>query len=511
MPVKPRSSAPQNRQKGWWERSISQKTLSSLSIILIVGMLIPLIIIALYNYPGDDDFSFTLPATQAWAQTGSLWEALKAIYTKTLDIYLTWQGNFVSTFFFGLTPMFIDIDLYFISNWIILAIICLATAYCVKSLTRVALNGSRYHFWICYALILMLVLQWMPSMGDSVYWHNGGMYTVAAFTLVALLGLLMRCSGKQTRARSVWRAFCAAALGFMLGGSFFGPMLGAGVFIFLYTMRALFLRSKNRVHSVIALVFFLLSMLISVLAPGNALRQAWVEETVPPVIAVITAILDSLDLAGQWTNLKLIGLMMVMVPLLWKPLKESPYQFKHPLLIFVGLYGLFSATLVPGIYTNFGYGYPRYMNSIYFYYLVMAIGSAFYFEGALIRYLERRQETAPAALLNACRNLGERFTAGYLALCIALVMLGCFGTTIMNTSSISAAKSLITGEAAQFHREMLEREQYIFETDSDVTEIDSLSCKPYVFKEDKLPWQGNYGPVRYMKWTFEAQRANGVQ
>lgn len=491
----------------WWERSLSQKKLSTLSILLIIGMLIPLIVIALYNYPGDDDFEFTLPATQAWAETGSLWEALKGTAEITYTKYCKWQGNFVSTFFFGLTPMFIDIDLYFISNWIILAIICLATAYCVKSAVQILLGGGKTHFWICYALILMLILQWMPSIGDSIYWHNGGMYTVAAFTLITLFGLLMRCTLPQSRSRFIWRTVCAAILGFMLGGSFFGPMLGAGVFVFLYTARSLVLRSKNRIQCITALVFFGLSMLISVLAPGNALRQSWVEETVHPVKVVITAVLDSLDLAGQWTNLKLIGLMMIIVPVLWNPLKNSKYQFRYPLLVFIGLYGLFSATLAPGIYTNFGYAFPRYMNSIYFYYLVMVIGSILYFEGAFIRYLEHRQEPLPACF----SRMGERFTAGYLAACIALVTLGCFGTTIMNTSSVSAAKSLVTGEARQFYQEMLKREQYIFETDSDATVIDSLSCKPYVFKEDKLPWQGIYGPVRYMKWTFEAQRANGVE
>ena len=493
------------------ERSISPKFLSRISVLLIIAMLIPLVVIALYNYPGDDDFNFTLPATQAWAETGSLGAALKAIYLKTREIYMTWQGNFVSTFFFGLTPMFIDVDLYFISNWIILAFICLSTAYCVKSFTCVLLNGTKHHFRICYALILMLVLQWMPSIGDSVYWHNGGMYTIAAFTLVTLFGLLMRCTQSQPRGRSISRGVCAALLGFMLGGSFFGPMLGAGVFIFCYTTRALALRSKNRIHSIIALVSFLLAMLISVLAPGNTLRQAWVEETVPPVQAVITAVLDSLDLAGQWTDLKFIGLMMVLVPLMWKPLKESAFQFRHSFLVFVGLYGLFSAALVPGIYTNFGYSFPRYMNSIYFYYLVMAIGSIFYFEGALIRFLEKREQQSAKALLDAAHHMGERFLIGYLAVCIILVTVGCFGTTIMNTSSISALKSLVTGEAAQFYQETLEREEYIFKTDSDVTEIKPLSCKPYVFKEDKLPWQGIYGPVRYMKWTFEAQRAAGIE
>ena len=98
-----------------WEILVSQKTLSLLSLLLIVAMLLPLVVIALYNYPGDDDFSFTLPATRAWAETGSLWETLKAVWEKTRITYMEWQGYFVSTFFFGLTPMVFDLDLYFIS------------------------------------------------------------------------------------------------------------------------------------------------------------------------------------------------------------------------------------------------------------------------------------------------------------------------------------------------------------------------------------------------------------
>ena len=71
-----------------WEILVSQKTLSLLSLLLIVAMLLPLVGIALYNYPGDDDFNFTLPATRAWAETGSLWETLKAVWEKTGGIVL---------------------------------------------------------------------------------------------------------------------------------------------------------------------------------------------------------------------------------------------------------------------------------------------------------------------------------------------------------------------------------------------------------------------------------------
>ena len=128
------------------------------------------------------------------------------------------------------------------------------------------------------------------------------------------------------------------------------------------------------------------------------------------------------------------------------------------------------------------------------------MGSAVYFEGALIRYLEQQDAHH---LLEASKSLGKRFCAAYLALVIFFTAMGGFAFTIMNTSSISAAKSLITGEAKQFHEEMKVREEYIRVTDSDVVDMKPLTVQPYVFKNDRLPWQGIYGRVRYMKWYFE--------
>jgi len=99
--------------------------------------------------------------------------------------------------------------------------------------------------------------------------------------------------------------------------------------------------------------------------------------------------------------------------------------------------------------------------------------------------------------------VGKRFCAAYLAVVIFLTTMGGFGFTIMNTASVSALKSLVTGEAKQFREEMAVRQEYIRVTDSDVVDVKPLSVAPYVFKNDRLPWQGIYGRVRYMKWYFE--------
>jgi len=479
--------------------TISAQKLARFLIVLTAAMLLPLMIIALYNYPADDDFGFVLPVATAWVQTGSLWEALRAIGQKVADTYQTWQGDFASTALFCITPMVFDIQLYFLDNWLMLALLCLSIGYLVKSAMQL-LKADKAVFWIVYVPCLILALQFMPSIGYSIYWHNGGQYTTAACTLFLLTGLLLRTAQKQAHGRALFRGVSIAACAFMLGGSFYGPALGAFVLLAVWTVWAFATQARNRMQCAAALAIFAAAFVISLLAPGNALRQDRTGETVGALTAVITAVLDSFDLIGGWLSPQLLGAFLLIGPAVWNPLRDSEFSFRHPLAAFVGLYGLLAASLVPGIYTGFGYDTERYMNALYFYFLLFAIGSFIYAEGWLIR---RLQHSGQNHLLEASKALGKRFSAGFLVLVIALTVLGGFEFTIMNTSSVSALKSLVTGEAAQFHEEMLERQEYIRVTDSDVVAVKPLKNQPYVFKEDRLPWQGIYGRVRYMKWYFE--------
>ena len=58
---------------------------------------------------------------------------------------------------------------------------------------------------------------------------------------------------------------------------------------------------------------------------------------------------------------------------------------------------------------------------------------------------------------------------------------------------------LLAGQGA----EMAVRQEYIRVTDSDEVDVPALSGQPYVFKYDRLPLQGIYGTVRYMRMYFE--------
>ena len=490
------------------ERRMSRRTLAQVMRVVFFLSLIPLVVIALYNYPADDDFVNAYPVTMAWMNTGSLWEMIKAIVNKTYEAYLTWQGNFFSTALFCVTPMVFGVQWYFLDNWMMLALLCLSVGYMIKGLVCHCLKADKDTFWIVYSAAMVLVVQFMPSISYSVFWHNGGQYTTAACSLFIALGLIARCSQEQTARRSILRGICLAFSGIALGGSFYGPALGAFVLCALISLVSWIRRDRSRVYCAVLMLFFTAALIVSVTAPGVALRQerTGTGESAGAVFTVITAVLDSFDLCGQWLTPQILGMLMLILPVMWKPLRESGYAFSCPLGVFVMLYGLFSASLAPGIYTGFGYDTARYMNVIYFYFLIMAVGTAVYFEGAFIRWLERAQDRKEYAghLLEASRELGRRFCAAWLALALFFTVMGGFGYTIMNTSSVSALKSLATGEAKQFRQEMAAREEYIRVTDSDVVDVKPLTVQPYVFKNDRLPWQGIYGRVRYMKWYFEA-------
>ena len=483
---------------------MTREQLARLCGWVFLGSLIPLYLIALYNYPADDDFAFTLPAATAWVNTGSLWATLQAVVQKTVETYQSWQGDFVSTAFFGLCPMVFDIDLYFISSWFILTLLWVSVGYLVKEVTHHYLKAERSVFLITYAAVMVLVLQFMPSIGYSVFWHNGGQYTVAACTLMLTVGLLLRCNAPMTRGRSLFRGGMLALCGLMLGGSFYGPALGAIVLLSLVTLFGWIKKAPFRWHGLIACVFFAGAFAISAAAPGVDVRQGLNGDPLGLAQTLVTTTLDSFDLAGGWLSPQLLAMLMLIVPVMWKPLRESDHAFRQPFWVFVALYGLFAATLAPGIYTKAGYDTPRYMNAIYFYFLITTVGSVLYAQGAIIRYLERHmQRESQGRWLQVSQGLGERFSVVYLLLCVGLLAMGGFGYTIMNTASISATRSLVTGEAQQWRLEMAERQEYIRVTDSDVVEVRSLSVQPAVFKGDRLPFQGIYGRVRYMKWYFE--------
>jgi hypothetical protein len=485
-------------------KSITQKRLALIFVILFVISLIPLLVIALYNYPADDDFAFIYPVSSAWVNTHSFSDVVKVIVDGVKNEYLTWNGYFSHFVYLRVSPLIFGIQYYFISNWFVLAMVCLSIAYAVRSIVIQQLKASKSVFYLAYVAIMVMVIQYMPSISEGVYWNSGASYVVTWCYIMFSYGMLIKCSLPQTLFQKIFRGLLLIFCGFYLGGGVLPVALSAWLLFLFYMTFHISRKAPNRLYAVLLFCTISIALFLSIIAPGNALRQELFGESQGVFRTIVTSILESCDLVGRWFSLQLIAMLMIILPVLWMPMKKSTLKFKHPFLVALALFAVFSSTLAPGIYTNFGYTSNRYINPVYFNFLIFVFCSVIYAQGAVIRLLERKQEEiAPKGLIIATQNIGKRFSILYLMICLVVLMFGSFGNTIMNTSSVSAAKSLVTGEAATFRNEMSERQEYIRVTDSDIVAVSPIHTKPYVFKDDKLAWQGIYGTVRYMKWYFE--------
>ena len=129
---------------------LSQEQMAKVMAILFALMLIPLMAIAFYNYPADDDFPYTVDASAAWVQTRSIGAVLSAIIGKIVHSYQNSFGLFMHPLYNSTNALIFGIEWYFLNNWYVLAMVCLSVGYLLKGVVRGLLNASRSAFWIVY-------------------------------------------------------------------------------------------------------------------------------------------------------------------------------------------------------------------------------------------------------------------------------------------------------------------------------------------------------------------------
>lgn len=184
----------------------------------------------------------------------------------------------------------------------------------------------------------------------------------------------------------------------------------------------------------------------------------------------------------------LLGVTALALPAFYAAAKRSPFAFAHPWLWLLGGLALFCTQAVPPLYSGVFLGGGRIFDTYWQSFVVLWLLYMFYLTGHAARRLERGvQEEAPAGFSPALKR--------GLALAAALALvLGCLGYKrpadktygLPNLAGISAALSLATGEARQYHREMTAREALLSDASQPEVTLAPLSAVPELFMKDLL-------------------------
>lgn len=243
-----------------------------LTLVFLMG-LIPVMLIARYNYPCADDFGFSAYSHIAWKETHSLLQVLKGAVTTVKERWLGWQGTFSSIFVMALQPAVFGENAYSLVPWIIIGAMSLSTLFLLNVIIRKVML-VRTPVFICVSMIyLIFALECMIDKTQGFFWFNGAAHYMiphsVAVILCGLMILLLMEDGHRLK-----RMFLACLASLFVGGGNYVTGLIA-VILFVAAFAAVIIMKKVRKVKILfpPFVFFVIAFAVNIFAPGNMVRQ----------------------------------------------------------------------------------------------------------------------------------------------------------------------------------------------------------------------------------------------
>jgi len=477
------------------------RKLKNFGILLIwIGIisLIPIFIIAHANHPSADDFHYGLKTAHAWQETGSITETLKAACITVKETYLYWQGNFSGIFLMSLQPSIFGENSYPIGTYLVLFVYLIGIVLFVKALFDKFLPHSKDYYFVFGLTLFVFSIQLAPFPRQSYYWFNGSIYYTFFHGLALLLyAVLLKLQKSERLSKTILLFLLTSFLAFIIGGSNFVTSLQGALILFFFSVYLFATKDKNRFFVSGVFVALLSALIISIVAPGNALRQAMI----PNHPSFLMAVLDSLFQAGlhvfKWTNLYLIGFCILLLPFITAAVRTNTFSFKWPWLVPLCSFLLLAVSFAPPIY-GLGGMPERALNIIYYLYIVLAAINLFY----LVGWLSLR----PIPIVKNWNTSRFFIGIGSLLLLAAFIQ-------EPDIACKEATQSLLSGEAKQYDKEANERLRAYQEANCLNLSIKEFTVKPTLLFVNDLgtnanDWQNEAAAKYYRKVSIVLIKSN---
>lgn len=326
------------------------------AVIVFVLSLFPVLALASVDRASGDDWSFGLLTHLAWVDTHSLWQVLRAACASVKKYYDSWQGTWFSVFLFSLQPEVFSHRAYGIVPWLMTGLLIGGVSdflYCL--LVRV-MGISKRDFLLLDTILLFVLIQFVPYQTSAIFWYNGAAhYTVpfalAMFACARLLRYVLDFRKRDLVLASVWLT--------LLGGTnYLTAIFGLGLFLLFVVL--FFFRDRRMLFMPIPMALEAAGLLVSGLAPGNAVRGgADYHVTVGGILQAVGEALVR-GTKGAWQSFRdypvAMAAMIVIAIFLWDILRETvPAQKLHfpgPFLVILYLWLVYCGVYWPVVFVG---------------------------------------------------------------------------------------------------------------------------------------------------------------
>ena len=450
--------------------TVYQKRFFTALLAVLILSLLPLFVLGFYAHPSVDDYYYGAETAALWQKTHDAGAVVSLSYDMMKESYETWQGNFAAIFLMRLQPAVFGESLYVLTPVILLGSFTAAFLVFSYLAVRRLLKTSALPALGTAVVVTFCALQFCYRPVDSFYWFNGGIYYTFFFSLsLFLYALLIQAGSGKSRPGRIVAAAAALPLAFVIGGGNYSTTLSCAVLLACVSVFLLATKRKSWIPVALACGALLVSLALSILAPGNEIRQAVTGES----SGVVKALLYSFAYGGyslaDGLSVPVLVMWAGLLPFLYHFTRRAKYRFRLPLLVLLFTFGIYASQGTALFYAQGLRMPPRMSNIIYFNaYLFIGFNLVYFCGWLKNRFPGNFLEKISDRLTSSEKRLG-RFALG----CCLLFALGCIGLCEVSEGenrgaafdleplSVNAAFSLVNGEAARFDAEMQARAAFL--------------------------------------------------
>ncbi len=483
---------------------INIRILSYVLTAIYAVSIIPMLIIALFNYPSADDYSMALEVHQVYEQTGSVFASIgKAIYMGYW-YYMNWTGYFFSSTLTSLCPSVFNEKLYAIGTFVFLLVLTAGVMVFMKTLLNKVLHLDKYVTRCVSMMTLIIIIQCMNGnevRNEAFYWYSGAINYMFMFGLGLLwLGMLINVAigaGKKDvdtkigiKTWNIIKYVLLCLLSFLMGGANYMTALSLGIMAVVIIMIAVNKRTghldkvlevpESIVNGIDKLilptVFELIGLVCSIVAPGNAVRSSSLT-TNNPIKAVMQSFFYCYKYAMEdwmgWHVIVLFVLMaMIVVVGIKKVAETSEFKFSHPFLFSAFCLCLAAANATPPLYATGNIEAGRIKSIFWAQFVVLMVLAIIYVAGWIYKSKADGASSKTSVTDTGCSNLEICGTSAQIF--TMLVVLFLFGSALCvhvdenYYTGTSALSDIVNGSAAVFASESADR--LVILNDSSVTD-----------------------------------------
>ena len=368
-----------------------------LAVILVVS-LIPIFIVARYDCASGDDYNYGAWAHQAIVSGAGLLKVLAEAGRTTIGTWNSWQGTWFDCFIFCLHPEVFSDSAYVLVPYIFVIMQIAAYLGFAHHFLKVRWKLGNYYWAIVGLLFLIFAFQLVPSQKSGMFWWVGCVHYVMPMCMV-LWGTVHGDRFLMWHKKS--DIICLRIISALIGGATYPATLLLPIAVgLLWLSDFVFNKDNGRDEKNLLLIIpFLLDVIglvISVIAPGNAVRSAsdLSQGAKPSGGAIATifksitfSVTDALDMfIGQKTFVVILFIVTCIITLIVfngaGEEKELKAVFAHPILFGVIMFLINASMYAPRLYAG-GVVSSGYYNFNFWTFCLCNIGGIIYVCGYL--------------------------------------------------------------------------------------------------------------------------------